>query len=77
MSMDREEVILSLVKSGELEIDYQGRIWRVKKRHGYPRALGMGAAYQKAVTTHPCKRVRAEYPTKEGYLLISVTISGV
>lgn len=65
--MTREDVLLSLVKSGELEIDPDGRIWRVKKRGGNP---------LRNYAVRPCPRVRAEYPTRDGYLLVTTTIDG-
>jgi hypothetical protein len=74
--MNKEEIILSLVTAGELEIDAEGQIWRLKKRHGKPRQKGE-SDYQKRVGLTDCKRVRAEYPTRDGYLLITTTINGV
>lgn len=52
------------VKSGELEIDQQGRIWRLKKRT-YDRWTG-------GVKVTPCKRVRAEIANPAGYLQLRV-----
>lgn len=65
--MSREDVLLSLVKSGEMEIDAEGRIWRVKKRGGNP---------SRNYAVRPCPRVRAEYPQRGGYLLVTTTING-
>lgn len=67
MSQTREDVILSLVRSGELEIDSDGRIWRLARRGGNP---------QRNFAVRPCKRVRAEYLQRQGYLLITTTIAG-
>lgn len=69
MSQTREDVLLSLVRSGELEIDSEGRIWRVMKRGGNPQRNGFGV--------RPCKRVRAEFRTRNGYMLVTTTIGGV
>ena len=73
--MNKEQVILSLAALGELEIDAEGRIWRLKKRHGKPRRKGE-SEYRKGVGLTDCLRVRAEYPTWDGYLLITTTIEG-
>ncbi len=62
-------MLLSLVRSGELEIDSDGRIWRVKKRGGNPDRNGFAV--------RPCPRVRAEFKTRGGYLLVCTTIDGV
>ena len=67
--MTREDVLLLLVKSGELEIDSQGRVWRLMKRGGNPKRNGFGV--------RPCQKVRAEFMTRDGYLLVTTTISGV
>ena len=74
--MNKEQIILSRVSLGELEIDANGRIWRLKKRHGKPRQKGE-SEYRKAVGLTNCARVRAEYPSRDGYLLITVMICGV
>lgn len=66
--MSREGVLLSLVKSGELEIDPEGRIWRVKVRGGNP-ARGSYAV-------RPCARKRAEHPLRDGYLILKVMVDG-
>ena len=73
--MQKEEVLLSLVRSGELEIDSNGRIWRVAKRHG--RGTATGGGYLKGVKTSPCAKVRAEYRQRGGYLLVATTVHGV
>lgn len=52
------------VKSGELMIDSEGKIWRVKKRT-FDRWTG-------GVKTTPCKRVRAELANGSGYLQVRV-----
>lgn len=63
-----ELVIIQAVEAGELEIDSEGRIWRVKKRT-FNRWTGK-------VRTTPCHRVRAENETPDGYLQIRVMIDG-
>ena len=73
--MNKEQIIISRVAFGELEIDAEGRIWRVKKRHGKPRQRGE-SEYRKGVGLTDCLRVRAEYPSRDGYLLIMTTIDG-
>ena len=74
-SMNKEQIILSRVALGELEIDADGRIWRLKKRHGKPRRKGE-REYRKGVGLTDCLRVRAEHATRNGYLLISTMIDG-
>jgi hypothetical protein len=69
--MDKE---LSLLRAGLFEIDNDGRIWRVAKRHG--RGVKKGGGYHKGAKTSPCKRVRAEYSQRQGYLLVTATIDG-
>lgn len=66
--MAREDVILSLLKSGELEIDPDGKIWRLARRGGNPK---------RNFAIRPCHRVRAEYLQRQGYLLVTTTIAGV
>lgn len=64
-----ERMIYRAVTEGELEIDSEGRIWRLKKRtadrwNGGTRVL-------------PCKRVRAESSTGKGsYLQVRVMRNG-
>ena len=72
--MQKEEKILSLLRSRELEIDQEGRIWRIAKRQGGLR--GPNGEYLKGTKICTCKRVRAEYSDKQGYLLIAVMING-
>jgi len=59
-----EKIIYSLVESGELEIDNQGRIWRIKKKTG--KKTG-------GTILRPCKRVRAEREWG-GYLQVRAMI---
>lgn len=66
--MTREDVILSLLRSAELEIDQDGQIWRIARRGGNP---GRNFA------TRPCQRIRAEYHQRQGYLMITTMIAGV
>ena len=72
--MNREDVILSLVKSGELEIDAEGRIWRVATRHGRGPKRGT-KIYESGTRTSPCERRRTEHQTKQGYLQVTVMIA--
>lgn len=62
-----------MIDSGEIEIDPQGQIWRLRKRHG--RGVALGGGYLKGSTTSPCPRVRAEFHSR-GYLLITRTLRG-
>ena len=62
-----ERKLIKLVESGELEIDDQGRIWRLKVRRG----LKNGGSHLITV-----KRRRAEHPTPDGYLQIRGTVDG-
>jgi hypothetical protein len=59
-----EKTVYQAVLNGEIEIDSQGRIWRVGKR-GWDR-------WKKCVCLKKCKRVRAEHLTPQGYLQIRV-----
>ena len=68
-SMDKEQVLLSIVQAGELEVDTQGRIWRIAKRGGNPR--------WGSFSTRPCPKVRGEYRQRQGYLLVTSTSDGV
>lgn len=72
--MDKEAVFIRMIEDGELEIDLEGNIWRLKKRHG--RGVKRGGGYNRGSTTSPCRRVRAEYPSHSGYLLIAATFKG-
>lgn len=56
-----EVVVYESVKSGEMEIDAEGRIWRLKRRRSYGR-IG------------PCERTRAEVSNGR-YLQVKVTTS--
>lgn len=62
MSPNREERVLLLVQSGELEIDSQGRIWRLMRRFANGARL--------------CPRHRAERGNPN-YLQVSTMIDGV
>lgn len=70
--MTKEQILIS---SGLFEIDSDGAIWRVAKRHG--KGPNPNGGYFKGATTSPCKKVRAEYQTKDGYLLVAATIDGL
>lgn len=60
--------VYEAVKTGELEIDGKGRIWRVKKR--------TADRWTGGVKTTPCKRVRAEMSNGSGYLQVRVMRNG-
>jgi hypothetical protein len=52
MKKPQDEMVYAAVLAGELEIDAEGRIWRLMKR-GWDR-------WQNKTVTRPCRRVRAE-----------------
>lgn len=62
MHPQNEIFVLAAVKSGELEIDPQGNVWRVKKR--------TADRWTGGIRTTPCKRVRAEMANGSGYLQV-------
>lgn len=61
-----ERKLISLVDSGEWEIDDAGRIWRVAVR----------SESRGTVRTRPCQRRRAEKQLSSGYLMVRATIEG-
>jgi DNA-binding XRE family transcriptional regulator len=63
MKTPMEETVYLAVLNGDLEIDSEGRIWRIRKR-GWDR-------WKQMVVSRPCKRMRAEHDIGE-YLQISV-----
>jgi hypothetical protein len=63
-----ELVVIRAVESGELEIDQEGRVWRLKKRT-FDRWTG-------GTRTTVCRRVRAESGAPGGYLQVRVMIDG-
>lgn len=63
-----ENLVYKLVLSGELEIDAEGRIWRVAKRTFDRWTCGTKVT--------PCPRVRAENKTPGGYLQVRAMIDG-
>ena len=69
--MSKEQMLLS---SGLFEIASDGKIWRIAKRHG--RGVRPGGGYYTGAKTSPCQKVRAEYATQQGYLLVRATING-
>ena len=69
--MNKEQILLS---SGLFAIDSEGRVWRVAKRHG--RGVKPGGGYYTGAKTSPCPPVRAEFPTRQGYLLVAAMING-
>lgn len=68
MHKQSELMVYRLVESGELTIDAQGRIWRVAKR--------TADRWNGGTRLTPCKRVRAEQKTPEGYLQVRSMIDG-
>ena len=68
--MNKEQ---TLILSGLFEIDSDGTIWRIAKRHG--RGVKPGGGYYKGAATSACPKVRAEYKTRDGYLLVTATIN--
>jgi hypothetical protein len=63
-----ERKLITLVQSGEWEIDKQGRIWRLSVRRG----LKTGGSH-----LIPTNRCRVEKLLPSGYLFIRATIDGV
>jgi hypothetical protein len=63
-----ERIVYRLVQSGELEIDSDGRIWRVMKRT-FDR-------WSSAIRVTPCRRARAEQTLPEGGLQVRAMIDG-
>lgn len=63
-----ESIVYRSVAAGELEIDAQGRVWRVAKR--------TADRWNGGTRTNPCKRVRAEIAIPLGYLQVRVMIEG-
>ena len=74
--LEKDAILLSIVAAGEMEIDSEGRIWRMKKRHGRGPLIG-GGGYQMGTRSSPCQRVRAEYLSPSGYLLVTTMTQGV
>lgn len=70
--MTNEQILIS---SGLFEIGSDGAVWRVAKRHG--RGVKPGGGYYIGAVTSPCQRVRAEYRTRDGYLVVTATIDKV
>lgn len=62
-----EEQVYRAVLSGDLEIDGQGRVWRIRKR-GWDRR-------QRRAASRPCERVRAEHDTGI-YLMVRIALNG-
>lgn len=59
-----EKIVYQAVLDKELEIDSQGRIWRISKR-GWDR-------WNKRVRVNSCTKTRAEHRVPQGYLQIRV-----
>lgn len=63
-----ERLLVDLVRSGEWEIDAQGRVWRNFRRRGNKHHGGF--------RLDPCERSRAEKPTPAGYLQVRMMVDG-
>lgn len=63
-----ENEVYKLVLSGELDIDPEGRIWRVAKR--------TADRWTGGTKVTPCERVRAEFGPPDGYLQVRAMIDG-
>ena len=66
--MTNDEILLGLVQSGQLQVDAEGRIWRAMKRSGNRWTGG--------VDLTPCAPTRAEWRSRQGYLVLSVMVNG-
>ena len=62
-------MVYAAVLGGELEIDAEGRIWRV--------AIRQGNRWNSGTTLRSCPRHRAEHPTPKGYLQIRLMTGGL
>jgi len=60
--LQNELLVIQALKTGEMEIDAEGRIWRLMKR--------TGDRWTQGTKTTPCKKVRAEMTNKAGYLQV-------
>lgn len=69
--MRDEEIVAALP---ELEIDSEGRIWRIATRHG--KGVKNGGGYHKGSTMSPCARRRTESANAQGYLQVHVMVAG-
>ena len=69
MIKNRENIIYQAVIAGELEIDSEGRIWRVKMRKGCSR---LGKAIRMKL-----RKARAEHENPYGYLVVSMLFDGI
>ena len=68
MHKQAENTVYRLIAEGEMEIDAEGRIWRVKKR--------TADRWTRGTKVTPCKRVRAEMQNDQGYLQVRAMIDG-
>lgn len=66
MHKQAEIFVYKLIEAGELEIDSEGRIWRVKKR--------TADRWTGGTKVTACARVRAEMGTPQGYLQVRAMI---
>jgi hypothetical protein len=69
--MKDEEIVAALP---ELEIDSQGRVWRIAMRHG--RGVKNGGGYHMGSRMSPCARRRTEAANVQGYLQVHVMVDG-
>lgn len=63
-----EEAVYAAVTMGELEIDSEGRVWRIAARRA--------DRWSGATRVIPCARRRAEHRTTLGYLMVRTMIDG-
>lgn len=63
-----EDAVLAAVASGELEIDSEGRIWRLAARRA--------DRWRGGTRSIPCARRRAENKTSLGYMQVRVMVNG-
>ena len=68
-----EAAFLAKIRTGELSIDSDGRIWRHKASRGQPRIRG-SSEYQTGVELIDVPKRRAEWAARNGYLMLSANI---
>jgi len=64
----KEALVYAAVRSGELEIDASGRVWRLAKR--------TWCRWTNTTRTTPCRRVRAETQEPNGYMQVRAMFDG-
>lgn len=67
--MGAERMLMQAVTSGEIEIDSEGRVWRVAIRTG-------DRWHRGTYRVLPCARRRAEKRTPAGYLMVRLMVGG-